>query len=209
MVELNRRFLHGYGVFKDEPRLQALLSNVLKYNRLLQDLGLRDHQVSPSARFRHGLGLITTKVSMAQRASWKTLGLLLYRIGLLSAWSIFALPGVILNGPIFLTASILSKKKAKGTRRYITVCGILHIFISSCHLRGRGSISGQDSRSRCNRDLESIDISWRRSSAIQLLRRYRYHTCHQSEMSVEMEADNATSDYHSATRDRVRSTQIW
>lgn len=46
MVELNKRFLHGYSVFKDDPRLQALLNNVLKYNRLLRDLGLRDHQVS-------------------------------------------------------------------------------------------------------------------------------------------------------------------
>jgi hypothetical protein len=61
VVELNRRFLHGYSVFKDEPRLQALLSNVLKYNRLLQDLGLRDHQVSPTTGFRDGLGLIPTK----------------------------------------------------------------------------------------------------------------------------------------------------
>ncbi len=62
MVELNRRFLHGYSVFKDEPRLQALLRNVLKYNRLLQDLGLRDHQVSSyTTGFRHGLGLISTK----------------------------------------------------------------------------------------------------------------------------------------------------
>ncbi|KAH9997308.1 glycerol-3-phosphate O-acyltransferase [Russula vinacea] len=96
VVELNRRFLHGYSIFKDEPRVQALLNNVLKYNRLLQDLGLRDHQVP-----------------RAQRASWKTLGLLLYRVGLLGVWSTFALPGVILNGPIFLIASILSKKKAK------------------------------------------------------------------------------------------------
>ena len=61
VVELNRRFLHGYSVFKDEPRLQALLSNVLKYNRHLQDLGLRDHQVSNATRFRPGLGLIPTK----------------------------------------------------------------------------------------------------------------------------------------------------
>ncbi|KAI0302000.1 glycerol-3-phosphate O-acyltransferase [Russula brevipes] len=96
VVELNKRFLHGYSVFKDEPRLQALLSNVLKYNRLLLDLGLQDHQVS-----------------RARKASWKTFGLLLYRVGLLSAWGIFALPGVILNGPIFLVASILSKKKAE------------------------------------------------------------------------------------------------
>ncbi|KAF8478708.1 glycerol-3-phosphate O-acyltransferase [Russula ochroleuca] len=96
VVELNRRFLHAYSVFKDDPRVQALLSNVLRYNRLLQDLGLRDHQVP-----------------RAQRASWKTLGLLLYRVGLLGVWSTFALPGVILNGPIFLIASILSKKKAR------------------------------------------------------------------------------------------------
>ncbi|KAH9966637.1 glycerol-3-phosphate O-acyltransferase [Russula dissimulans] len=96
VVELNRRFLHGYSVFKDDPRLQALLRNVLKYNRLLRDLGLRDHQVP-----------------RAQKASWKTLGLLLYRVGLLGVWSTFALPGVILNGPILLVASILSKKKAR------------------------------------------------------------------------------------------------
>ncbi|KAH9981321.1 glycerol-3-phosphate O-acyltransferase [Lactifluus volemus] len=96
VVELNKRFLHGYSVFKDEPRLQALLSNVLKYNRLLRDLGLRDHQVPG-----------------AQRASWKALCLLLYRVGLLSVWSIFALPGVILNGPIFLFASIYRRREPK------------------------------------------------------------------------------------------------
>ena len=59
---------------------------------------------------------IRLKVPRAKRANWKTLGLLLYRVGLLSVWSTFALPGVILNGPIFLMASILSKKKAQGTR---------------------------------------------------------------------------------------------
>jgi hypothetical protein len=48
-VELNKRFLEGYNHFKDEPRLRALRTNVLKYNRLVRDLGLRDHQV----RFHH------------------------------------------------------------------------------------------------------------------------------------------------------------
>ncbi|EPQ58150.1 hypothetical protein GLOTRDRAFT_98821 [Gloeophyllum trabeum ATCC 11539] len=96
VVELNRRFVEGYLHFKDEPRIQKLREDVLKYNRLLRDLGLRDHQVP-----------------RAQKATWKTLGLLFYRIGLLAVWSTFALPGVILNGPIFLTASILSRKKAK------------------------------------------------------------------------------------------------
>ncbi|KAJ3725989.1 glycerol-3-phosphate O-acyltransferase [Lentinula raphanica] len=96
VVELNRRLLEGYTHFKDEPRIQKLRTDVLKYNRLLRDLGLRDHQVP-----------------RAQKASWKTFGLLLYRVGLLIVWTIFALPGTILNGPIFILASILSRKKAK------------------------------------------------------------------------------------------------
>jgi glycerol-3-phosphate O-acyltransferase/dihydroxyacetone phosphate acyltransferase len=45
VVELNRRFLEGYTHFGDQPRVQKLRSDVLKYNRLLRDLGLRDHQV--------------------------------------------------------------------------------------------------------------------------------------------------------------------
>lgn len=45
VVELNRRFLRGYTHFKDEPRVQKLRTDVLKYNRLIRDLGIRDHQV--------------------------------------------------------------------------------------------------------------------------------------------------------------------
>ncbi|KZT68983.1 hypothetical protein DAEQUDRAFT_670412 [Daedalea quercina L-15889] len=96
VVELNRRFLEGYLHFGDEPKVQKLRADVLKYNRMVRDLGLRDHQVP-----------------YAQKASWKALGLLLYRLGLLFVWTMLALPGVILNGPIFLAASIMSRKKAK------------------------------------------------------------------------------------------------
>ncbi|THH06772.1 hypothetical protein EW145_g3859 [Phellinidium pouzarii] len=96
VVELNKRFLEAYQHFKDEPRIQKLKESVIKYNRAVRDLGLRDHQVP-----------------RAKPASWKTLGLLTYRLGLLIVWSIFALPGVILNGPIFILASILSRQKAK------------------------------------------------------------------------------------------------
>ena len=76
--------------------MQKLREDVIKYNRLLRDLGLRDHQV-PAAK----------------KASYKTFGLLIYRIGLLLAWSLLALPGTILNGPMFILASLLSRKKAK------------------------------------------------------------------------------------------------
>lgn len=50
---------------------------------------------------------------------WKTFGLLLYRILLLLIWSSLALPGVILNGPIFILASIISRKKAKGMSAFV------------------------------------------------------------------------------------------
>ncbi|KAG6334583.1 hypothetical protein ID866_4506 [Astraeus odoratus] len=96
VVELNRRFLEGYTHFKDEPRVQKLKADVLKYNRLLRDLGLRDHQVP-----------------RAKKASWKTLSLLFYRLVLLMIWTVLALPGTILNGPMFVLASVLSRRKAE------------------------------------------------------------------------------------------------
>ncbi|KAF8636629.1 hypothetical protein AX17_003438 [Amanita inopinata Kibby_2008] len=96
VVELNRRLLEGYTHFKDESRVQKLRTDVLKYNRLVRDLGLRDHQVP-----------------RAQKASWKTLGLLGYRLALLTIWTILALPGTILNGPMFILASVISRRKAK------------------------------------------------------------------------------------------------
>ncbi|KAJ7621431.1 hypothetical protein FB45DRAFT_1093303 [Roridomyces roridus] len=96
VVELNRRLLEGYEHFKDLPRVQKLRKDVLKYNRLVRDMGLRDHQVP-----------------RAQRATWKVLALLTYRIGLLAVWTTFAFPGVVLNSPIFILASIISRKKAK------------------------------------------------------------------------------------------------
>jgi glycerol-3-phosphate O-acyltransferase/dihydroxyacetone phosphate acyltransferase len=111
VVELNKRFLEGYMHFKEEPQIQALREKVLKYNRLIRDLGLRDHQVP-----------------RAQRASWKLFGLLMYRFMLLVLWTVFALPGVVINAPIFITAKVMSRKKAKGSiassddRRWLHSC---------------------------------------------------------------------------------------
>ncbi|KAH8827842.1 glycerol-3-phosphate O-acyltransferase [Flagelloscypha sp. PMI_526] len=96
VVELNRRLVEGYIKFKDEPKVAKLRGEVTKYNRLLRDLGVRDHQVP-----------------RAPKPGWKTLGLLGYRVALLTVWTVFALPGTVLNGPIFILASIISKKKAK------------------------------------------------------------------------------------------------
>ncbi|KAK7693584.1 hypothetical protein QCA50_003153 [Cerrena zonata] len=96
VVELNKRFLFAYSHFKDEPKVIKLRDDVVKYNRLIRDLGLKDHQV-PRAR-KNTLGI---------------LGLLCYRLLLLSVWSFLALPGVILNAPIFLLASSMARQKAK------------------------------------------------------------------------------------------------
>ncbi|EJT96657.1 glycerol-3-phosphate O-acyltransferase [Dacryopinax primogenitus] len=104
VVELNKRFIEGYLHFQNEPRVQALKHRVEQYNRALRNLGLRDHQVET-----------------ATRHDWKTAVLLVYRTGLLMAWATFALPGVILNAPIFLTAAYISKQKAKSALAASTV----------------------------------------------------------------------------------------
>ena len=49
-MQLNKRFLESYQVFKDEPRVQQLREDVVRYNRRLRDLGIRDHQVGNSSR---------------------------------------------------------------------------------------------------------------------------------------------------------------
>lgn len=54
------------------------------------------------------------KVERATRKSWKTAGLLLYRIELLTIWGTLALPGAILHLPVFFIAKYISHVKAKG-----------------------------------------------------------------------------------------------
>ncbi|KAM0792271.1 hypothetical protein ACM66B_004963 [Microbotryomycetes sp. NB124-2] len=96
IVELNKRFIAGYEAYKDEPRVIDLSKRVKEYNTKLRYLGLKDHQVE--------------KIS---RSWWKSFALLAYRLGLVSAWGALALPGVILNAPIFIAASYISRVKAK------------------------------------------------------------------------------------------------
>ncbi|GAA5987840.1 hypothetical protein JCM5350_003167 [Sporobolomyces pararoseus] len=96
IVELNKRFIVGYEVYKDEPRVKELERKVKEYNTLLRYMGLKDHQIERVGRPR-----------------WRSFFLMLYRLGLLGAWGTLALPGVVLNSPIFIAAKIISHKKAK------------------------------------------------------------------------------------------------
>lgn len=96
VVDLNRRFIHGYERYKDEPKVKELEQKVLAYNQLLKYHGLKDHQVD---RTRVG-GL------------W-TFGLFCYRVSLLFFWGGLALPGFLLNLPVVIIARLISAKKAR------------------------------------------------------------------------------------------------
>jgi glycerol-3-phosphate O-acyltransferase/dihydroxyacetone phosphate acyltransferase len=76
VVDLNRRFVIGYNIYKDDPKVIELQHKVLAYNQLLKYHGLKDHQVSKTnLRRRH------------------TLALLSYRVMLLLVWGLLAFPG--------------------------------------------------------------------------------------------------------------------
>lgn len=76
IVDLNRRFVIGYNLYKDDPKIIELQRNVLAYNQLLKYHGLQDHQV-PDINLR----------------GWRTFFLLLYRVMILFVWGLLAFPG--------------------------------------------------------------------------------------------------------------------
>ncbi|KAI0243825.1 Glycerol-3-phosphate/dihydroxyacetone phosphate acyltransferase [Massospora cicadina] len=96
VVELNRRLIEGYLHFQSDPRIQSLRTRVLEYNQQLETFGIRDHQVK------------TTKMNRL-RATFR----LLRRVVFLAILAFLALPGVVLNSPIYITASVVSKRKQK------------------------------------------------------------------------------------------------
>ncbi|KAL0088931.1 hypothetical protein J3Q64DRAFT_1732387 [Phycomyces blakesleeanus] len=96
VVDLNRRLVIGYNLYKDDPKVIELQHKVLAYNQLLKYHGLKDHQV-PGINLR----------------GWRTFFLLVYRLLTLAVWGLLAFPGGILNLPILVVAKFLSAKKAK------------------------------------------------------------------------------------------------
>ncbi|KAI8146451.1 hypothetical protein BJV82DRAFT_509833 [Fennellomyces sp. T-0311] len=76
VVDLNRRFVIGYNLYKDDPKIIELQRNVLAYNQLLKYHGLRDHQV-PEINLR----------------GWRTFFLLLERVFILIVWGLLSFPG--------------------------------------------------------------------------------------------------------------------
>jgi len=103
-LELTRRFEKMYEKLEDDKRIETLKQQVERYNSMLNAFGLRDHQVRRST--------ITV---------YNALPLFCWRLFLLLAYSIFALPGAILNAPIILTARFIAHKKAKEAKAASTV----------------------------------------------------------------------------------------
>jgi glycerol-3-phosphate O-acyltransferase/dihydroxyacetone phosphate acyltransferase len=116
IVELNKRFIAGYEVYKEEPKLKELMGRVKAYNTLLRYMGLKDHQVSPiDLREESSTNGARLQIERAARPLWRSIILLCYRFGLFSAWGVLALPGVVLNAPIFIAAGYISRMKARRT----------------------------------------------------------------------------------------------
>lgn len=96
VLELNRRFVAAYQLFKDKPEVQSTKEKVMVYNKMLKYHALRDHQVKKT-----------------EVGGGRALALLIYRTMSLSTMAMLALPGAVLNAPIGLIARIISNRKAK------------------------------------------------------------------------------------------------
>ncbi|CAO3640064.1 unnamed protein product [Cunninghamella blakesleeana] len=96
VVDLNRRFVIGYNLYKDDPKIIELQRKVMAYNQLLKYHGLQDHQV-PEINLRE----------------WRTFFLLLHRVLVLIIWGLLSFPGAILNLPIAIIAKVISTRKAR------------------------------------------------------------------------------------------------
>jgi glycerol-3-phosphate O-acyltransferase/dihydroxyacetone phosphate acyltransferase len=105
VVDLNRRFLIGYNLFKEDPKVIDLQQRVMAYNQLLKYHGIKDHQVSK------------TNNNDDARILW----LLIKRISLLIILALWAFPGGILNLPVIIVAKVISQKKAEAALKSSTV----------------------------------------------------------------------------------------
>ena len=96
IVELNRRLVKGYKIYKDDPRIIRLKKSILAYNRDLMMLNIRDHQIS-----------------YAKFSIPRVIATLIYRLGKLATLSIAVLPGTILFAPVFIAGKLISIKKSR------------------------------------------------------------------------------------------------
>jgi glycerol-3-phosphate O-acyltransferase / dihydroxyacetone phosphate acyltransferase len=99
VVELNRRLVKGYTQYQDDQRIVQLKKSVGEYNRSLNSLGLRDHQVEWG--------------NVNRRPWYLILGTLIFRLGKLVILTVGTLPGLAMFWPVFVTTKLISMKKSK------------------------------------------------------------------------------------------------
>jgi glycerol-3-phosphate O-acyltransferase/dihydroxyacetone phosphate acyltransferase len=97
VVEMNRRLLHGYLHYKNEPKIEKLKNDILKYNEDLKSMRIPDHLVGNTP--------IKSKLSI--------LGELFQTSSQILILTILALPGIILFSPVFIATKKISEKKRK------------------------------------------------------------------------------------------------
>lgn len=105
VVEMDRRLVKGYTKYADEPDIIELKEAITKYNKLLHDYGLHDHQVESL----NSLNRLSTAVRFLE---------VLLKCAIFTSLS---LPGAVLFSPVFITAHYISRKKAKEALEASTV----------------------------------------------------------------------------------------
>ncbi|KAJ1754652.1 Glycerol-3-phosphate/dihydroxyacetone phosphate acyltransferase, partial [Coemansia sp. RSA 1591] len=103
-VELTRRFIKGYTVYRDLPAVAELRDRMADYNMQLRYYGIRDHQVE------------TMRVGRAEAGA-----LFVWRVVWLLIMGLIALPGTVINAPVFVVTSVFSKRKARAALAASTV----------------------------------------------------------------------------------------
>lgn len=96
VVELNRRLVHAYNHYKDDPRIEEMKKEIRHYNKFLQAMGLKDHQVEKAR---------VSKIEILGRLIYRSMKLIILAIG--------CLPGLLLFSPIFIISKSISITKAK------------------------------------------------------------------------------------------------
>lgn len=99
VIEFNRRLLKGYTKHHDDPKIKGIRKAVKEYNRRLESLGIKDHQVEWG--------------NIEEKPWWLTLITFFYRLCKLFVLSIGTLPGVLLFWPVFVATKVISEKKRR------------------------------------------------------------------------------------------------
>ncbi|KAJ1989305.1 Glycerol-3-phosphate/dihydroxyacetone phosphate acyltransferase [Coemansia sp. RSA 1358] len=103
-VELTRRFIKGYDKYRDLPEVKELRERVEDYNLQLRYYGIRDHQVD------------TMQIGRLEAGA-----LFVWRLVWLIIMGLVALPGTVINTPVFVITGVVSKRKARAALAASTV----------------------------------------------------------------------------------------